>query len=119
MSCGSGQYGQLGVGGQLDTRYVPVLIQGLKDIKQIASGHYHCMALAKDGSLFSWGSGSWGKLGLSFDGNINMPRQVATLMSSVVEMVIIPLSMLRFRAGTKVSKFCVDRWLADRTTQRV
>eukprot|EP00961_Rhodomonas_salina_P110136 1482469-Rhodomonas_salina.1 len=87
LSCGNGQYGQLGLGGQLENRYVPVLVQGLKDIKQVECGHYHCMALSREGSLFSWGSGSWGKLGLSFDGNINTPRLVATLMSSIVESV--------------------------------
>ena len=85
LSCGNGQFGQLGLGSIEDARLTPVLIQGLHSITQIAAGDYHSMALNKDGLLHSWGSGSWGKLGVSYDGNVSSPRIISTLTSSSVQ----------------------------------
>ena len=87
LVCGNGQYGQLGLGAIEDARLTPVLIQGLHSIKQVAAGDYHSMALSEDGMLYTWGSGSWGKLGLSFDGNVAAPRLVSALTSSGVNFV--------------------------------
>ena len=87
LVCGNGQYGQLGLGAIEDSRLTPVLIQGLHSIMHVAAGDYHSMALDEDGMLYAWGSGSWGKLGLSFDGNVAAPRLVSALTSSGVKSV--------------------------------
>ena len=87
LACGNGQFGQLGLGAPEDVRLTPVLIQGLHSIKQIAAGEYHSMALNDQGVVYSWGSGSWGKLGLSYDGNVSNPRVISTLTSSSVKFV--------------------------------
>lgn len=87
LACGNGQFGQLGLGAVEDVRLTPVLIQGLHSIKQIAAGEYHSMALNDQGVVYSWGSGSWGKLGLSYDGNVSAPRVISTLTSSSVKSV--------------------------------
>jgi alpha-tubulin suppressor-like RCC1 family protein len=81
MACGSNGYGQLGIGQGHDGRSIPTLINGLNDIKALSAGYYHSMALNSAGNLYAWGSGSWGKLGLSSDANCATPRLVSALKS--------------------------------------
>ena len=87
LACGNGQFGQLGLGAIEDVRLTPVLVQGLHSITQVAAGDYHSLALNDQGLVYSWGSGSWGKLGLSYDGNVSAPRVISTLTSSSVKFV--------------------------------
>ncbi len=81
MASGSNGYGQLGIGQGQDARSIPTLINGLNDVKSLSAGHYHSMALNSAGNLYAWGSGSWGKLGLSSDANCATPRLVSALKS--------------------------------------
>uniref|UniRef100_A0A7S3R4J6 RCC1-like domain-containing protein n=1 Tax=Dunaliella tertiolecta TaxID=3047 RepID=A0A7S3R4J6_DUNTE len=65
-SCGKNRHGQLGNGTMQDgTRLQPVLHVGNCRIVSAAAGVSHSMALASDGSLFTWGDGSCGQLGHS------------------------------------------------------
>eukprot|EP00960_Hanusia_phi_P031774 749481-Hanusia_phi.AAC.8 len=80
LSCGSNGYGQLGMGDHILSRPTPVrikrkqgsidewqaIIQSLNNVVAIAAGYYHSLALNENGKIFSWGSGSWGKLGSYF-----------------------------------------------------
>ncbi|THC99014.1 hypothetical protein EYZ11_001488 [Aspergillus tanneri] len=68
-------HGQLGVPdltwatrpkGPVDTCHEVTALKGSK-ITQIATGDYHSLALAKDGSLFAFGDNSFGQLGVQFD----------------------------------------------------
>ena len=43
----------------------------------IAAGLYHSLAITEDGSLYSWGDGEFGGLGLGNENNQNKPRKVA------------------------------------------
>ena len=87
LSCGSNTYGQLGTGDQNDSRMNLAVVQGASQIKAVASGHYHTLALTHSGKVLSWGSGSWGKLGLNSDANVKAPRVIASLQSSTVEFI--------------------------------
>jgi len=84
LTCGSNAYGQLGSGDQEDVRLNLTLVQGTSDLKAVASGHHHCLALTSGGKVLAWGGGSWGKLGLSSDANVKTPRVIASLQSSSV-----------------------------------
>lgn len=44
----------------------PQIISDLKHkaVKQIAAGGFHSLALCDDNELYSWGSGTFGELGL-------------------------------------------------------
>ena len=64
-----------------------MLIQSVTGIKDVVAGHHHNLALTTAGKLMSWGSGSWGKLGLGSDSNVRTPRIVASLSSSMVETI--------------------------------
>ncbi|PNW75480.1 hypothetical protein CHLRE_12g528350v5 [Chlamydomonas reinhardtii] len=84
-SCGRGRDGQLGLGTNMDhprlTR-IPTL-EGVR-VVSASAGVTHSMALAADGSLFTWGNGQHGQLGhKSLEGTgvttIMTPRKIAEL----------------------------------------
>lgn len=87
LACGYNGYGQLGTGEDAEFRTTPVLIQSVTGIKSVAAGQHHNLAVTTAGKLMSWGSGSWGKLGLGSDTNVKTPRLVASLSSSMVETI--------------------------------
>ncbi|KAI1887409.1 hypothetical protein AGOR_G00190000 [Albula goreensis] len=63
---GAGSGGQLGLGTTEEAVRVPRLIKKLCEhrISQVMCGNQHCVALSKDGQLFTWGQNSSGQLGL-------------------------------------------------------
>uniref|UniRef100_A0AAY5EDU8 HECT domain-containing protein n=1 Tax=Electrophorus electricus TaxID=8005 RepID=A0AAY5EDU8_ELEEL len=63
---GAGEGGQLGLGTTEEAVRVPRLIKKLCEhrISQVMCGNQHCIALSKDGQLFTWGQNSSGQLGL-------------------------------------------------------
>ncbi|KAJ8388267.1 hypothetical protein AAFF_G00135280 [Aldrovandia affinis] len=63
---GAGSGGQLGLGTTEEAVRVPRLIKKLCEhrISQVMCGNQHCIALSKDGQLFTWGQNSSGQLGL-------------------------------------------------------
>ncbi|XP_063074747.1 probable E3 ubiquitin-protein ligase HERC3 isoform X2 [Engraulis encrasicolus] len=66
FSWGAGSEGQLGLGMAEETVRVPRLIKKLCEhrITQVMCGNHHCIALSRDGQLFTWGQNSNGQLGL-------------------------------------------------------
>lgn len=79
---GSNSHGQLGTGDTTGT-IVPVpsgtggALAG-KFITAVSSGQFHTLALASDGTLAAWGSGSSGRLGHGSTGSSNVPVAVVT-----------------------------------------
>ncbi|XP_036373044.1 probable E3 ubiquitin-protein ligase HERC3 isoform X1 [Megalops cyprinoides] len=63
---GAGSGGQLGLGTAEEAVRVPRLIKKLYEhrISQVMCGNQHCVALSKDGQIFTWGQNSHGQLGL-------------------------------------------------------
>jgi len=82
FSWGSDAHGQLGVNGGKGLQTVPKTVKHLatSTIVQVACGENHTLALTYDGQLFSWGSNSFGQLGLgtSTDREVK-PTLVASL----------------------------------------
>jgi alpha-tubulin suppressor-like RCC1 family protein len=67
LSWGDNRYGQLGDGTQ-EHSSVPHLVSAslpfsTATITDISAGHYHSLALASDGRVYSWGSNGFGQLG--------------------------------------------------------
>ena len=62
---GSNANGKLGVGGTKD-RHAPALVTGLqgKRVVHVAAGEHHTICSTADGSVFTWGGGNFGQLGL-------------------------------------------------------
>ncbi|XP_061102038.1 probable E3 ubiquitin-protein ligase HERC3 isoform X1 [Conger conger] len=63
---GAGGGGQLGLGTTEEVVRIPRLIKKLCEhrISQVMCGNQHCIALSKDGQLFTWGQNASGQLGL-------------------------------------------------------
>ncbi|RUS17954.1 regulator of chromosome condensation 1/beta-lactamase-inhibitor protein II [Endogone sp. FLAS-F59071] len=92
---GSQEYGQLGNGsdgqyiksaGQLVTapQQYPLPVKGLsgKHIVSVACGANHTIALDKDGCVYSWGFGGYGRLGHGEQKDMHVPHLVAQFASS-------------------------------------
>ncbi|XP_037327022.1 probable E3 ubiquitin-protein ligase HERC3 [Pungitius pungitius] len=63
---GAGEEGQLGLGTAEATVRIPRLVKRLCEqrIAQVMCGNQHCIALSRDGQLFTWGQNTSGQLGL-------------------------------------------------------
>uniref|UniRef100_A0AAQ6AGP7 HECT domain-containing protein n=1 Tax=Amphiprion ocellaris TaxID=80972 RepID=A0AAQ6AGP7_AMPOC len=63
---GASEGGQLGLGTVEAAVRIPRLVKRLCDhrISQVMCGNQHCIALSRDGELFTWGQNSSGQLGL-------------------------------------------------------
>ena len=61
---------------------VPSPASGLRGVVQIAGGYRHCVALCGDGTVWTWGEGADGRLGLGpgFDADRSVPTMVTALM---------------------------------------
>lgn len=70
---GRGNDGQLGIGSAGSWNYRQYGDEGLptlvgKDFASASTGYSHTAAVRKDGTLWTWGSGTWGTLGNGRDG---------------------------------------------------
>jgi alpha-tubulin suppressor-like RCC1 family protein len=77
---GDNYYGQLGDGTSGNIRSTPVGVSNLTDVKKIAGGGYHSLALLGSGKVKSWGDNHRSQLGDDTTGNIRtMPVAVIKL----------------------------------------
>ena len=87
-SWGRNNYGQLGNNSTSQSNYPIQVLKGVYDgttylgddasnkIIDIASSGYHSLALAQDGSVYSWGRNNYGQLGNNSTTHSNVPVQV-------------------------------------------
>ncbi|GAA0165556.1 guanyl-nucleotide exchange factor [Lithospermum erythrorhizon] len=87
-SWGWGDFGRLGHGNSSDL-FSPMPIKALQymQIKQIACGDSHCIALTIEGELLSWGRNQNGQLGLGTTEDSLVPQRIHTFMGIPVKMV--------------------------------
>ena len=77
-----GRYGQLGHGDDHD-KIVPQPVEGIKgEVLTVSCGFKHTSAVTKGGALYTWGDGTYGKLGLNDDAARLQPTQVHLRISS-------------------------------------
>lgn len=57
----------------------PVLDEGVKDVKQLALGKDHVLALKNDGTVLAWGQNSWGQLGNGTNIESPSPKEIPEL----------------------------------------
>ncbi|XP_034212328.1 ultraviolet-B receptor UVR8 isoform X5 [Prunus dulcis] len=88
QSWGRNQNGQLGLGTTEDS-LVPQKIQAFQGIsvKMVAAGAEHTAAVTEDGSLYGWGWGRYGNLGLGDRNDRLVPEKVSMVNSEKMVMV--------------------------------
>eukprot|EP00467_Chlorarachnion_reptans_P018836 CAMPEP_0114526230 /NCGR_PEP_ID=MMETSP0109-20121206/22897_1 /TAXON_ID=29199 /ORGANISM="Chlorarachnion reptans, Strain CCCM449" /LENGTH=619 /DNA_ID=CAMNT_0001707965 /DNA_START=128 /DNA_END=1988 /DNA_ORIENTATION=- len=77
-SFGMGQDGRLGQGDSKDISK-PMIIKTLKDagkVIQAECGDNHTVAVLANGSVYTWGMGSWGRLGHGTQENSSIPIEI-------------------------------------------
>ncbi len=88
-SCGSNNYGQLGLGDN-DDRNVPTQITTLSNITDIAcGGNGHTLFLDGDGNVYGCGNNGAGQLGLNDQINKNIPNQIPSSRFSSIPVISI------------------------------
>lgn len=80
---------------------VPVRVQGLEQVKLIAVGAFHNLALQEDGALWAWGNNEYGQLGTGDTQPRSQPIPVQGL--SGLTLVCFPVSN---------SWLCICMWLS-------
>lgn len=75
---GKNKEGQLGDGSQTK-QPVPVRIEGLRDVADVAAGYDHSLAVKTDGTVWAWGKNEMGQLGDGSTANRSSPVQVSGL----------------------------------------
>jgi alpha-tubulin suppressor-like RCC1 family protein len=73
---GVNNYGQLGTGTVSSFVNTPQQVGNAHDWKAVSAGSFHTLALKKDGSLWAWGYGADGQLGLGSGSSFSSPVQV-------------------------------------------
>lgn len=77
---GSGSDGRLGRSSDAG-EFRPVMLTALKDedVVHISAGETHTLAISRSGSIFSWGSGDYGKLGHGDTATVFAPKLIDEL----------------------------------------
>ena len=78
-SFGSDYYGCLGCDNEEgDSVCTPVLVEFFNDkpVEQVSCGDAHVIALTKDGEVYTWGCGEFGRLGLGNEDDFALPQKV-------------------------------------------
>jgi hypothetical protein len=68
--------GQLGLGAPYEDKLTPTRVGTASDWRMVAAGNGHTLGLKSDGSLWTWGTESYGELGNGSDGQIATPERL-------------------------------------------
>ena len=82
-TCGANNYGQQGQGDNQSFIKIPTHIPYLQNITKIACGFGQCLALDKDGHVWSWGRNSNGQIGNGTKKSQNQPVMLS--LSNIVD----------------------------------
>lgn len=82
-SMGTNQYGELGNGTTTSSEKNPVQVENLDSVVDIQAGSFFSLALKSDGTVWSWGDGTDGKLGNGSHMKVLTPQQIEGLTDIV------------------------------------
>ncbi|KAL0483141.1 hypothetical protein AKO1_014817 [Acrasis kona] len=104
---GNGIYGQIG-NGIKQHALAPVRVDALasRPAKQLACGVNHVMVLLEDGIVFSWGAGTYGRLGVKSESDLHSPKMVEFLSDKSVRNIDC--------GGSQSACVCAHQWVPDK-----
>ncbi|XP_052273748.1 serine/threonine-protein kinase Nek9-like isoform X2 [Dreissena polymorpha] len=89
FSCGSNFYGCLGCEDEEDELVSPVCVPTFARlaVQQLSCGDNHVVALSKDGDVYTWGRGEFGRLGQGSEDDCSIPNKVELQKKHMVRYV--------------------------------
>jgi len=77
--------GQLGVGDSIGLTNTPIRVTGVTNVKALAAGRTHSVALKSDGTVWTWGNNTYGQLGSGSTGGSDryLPGKVNNLTNVI------------------------------------
>ena len=112
---GKNEYGQLGNDSTINSP-VPVAVKTTgtpmdgKKIIQIHAGYEHSLALASDGTVYTWGRNNFGQLGKNDATDAHIPAAVRTLGTPMADKVIVQLAAGNSQSMALASDGTVYTW---------
>ncbi|XP_063426870.1 serine/threonine-protein kinase Nek9-like [Mytilus trossulus] len=88
---GSDYYGCLGVDneeGDSVLSLIPINFFSSRPVEEISCGDNHCVALTKEGDVYTWGCGEFGRLGLNSEDDHFSPQKVKTPGKHLIKHVL-------------------------------
>ena len=68
FSSGYSKYGRIGHGDENDlSKFFEIKELKHKKVIDVKCGHTHSLAVTRNGEIYTWGKGSFGRLGLGYD----------------------------------------------------
>jgi alpha-tubulin suppressor-like RCC1 family protein len=104
---GSGIYGQIG-NNEKSHALLPTLVKSLRGDagKEVACGVNHILALMDSGKVYSWGAGTYGRLGLKSENDQHIPKEITFLADKSVRMIT--------AGGSQSACVCAHQWVPDK-----
>lgn len=87
FSKGSNNLGQLGLDSNIDSKIFQA-IPNFTTIDNISAGYGHVLALADNGSVYSWGDNTYGQLGYGDNQSLKSPKEITFLKDKKIVEVI-------------------------------
>ena len=112
---GKNEYGQLGNDSTINSP-VPVAVKTTgtpmdgKKIIQIHAGYEHSLALASDGTVYTWGRNNYGQLGKNDATDAHIPAAVRTLGTPMAGKIIVQLAAGNSQSIALASDGTVYTW---------
>ena len=75
--------GALGDGSTVPYRMTPTKLQSLSDVIKVSAGGYSCLALLRNGEIYSWGYNLHGELGNGTNNNSRIPVKVNSISNAI------------------------------------
>lgn len=75
--------GALGDGSTVLYRMTPTKLQGLSDVIKVSASNYSCLALLRNGEIYSWGYNLHGQLGNGTNSNSRIPVKVNSISNAI------------------------------------
>ena len=113
---GGNAYGQFGNGVTATSSVVPVAVKTVgtpmdnKKIIQIHAGYHHSLALASDGTVYTWGQNTYGQLGNNTMINANVPVSVQTIGTPMAGKIIVQLAAGNSQSVALASDGTIYAW---------
>ena len=79
-----------------------------KDITDISLGSVHCLALTREGKVFSWGGNDKGQLGISNCESKNVPTEVGEIEGTAFQYVACGPAQVPFIFYCSIQTHCTD-----------